>query len=99
MSHDKYKFHNWKNVFVVPKYPTYPDMFQMPEKFDEYYGYSSHMHGIADALVAVARGAKYIEKHVTLDKTEESIKDNHFALSFREFRAMVFTGTEMARLV
>ena len=71
----------------------------MPEKFDEYYGYSSHMHGIADALIAVSRGAKYIEKHVTLSKTERTIKDNAFSLSLDEFAQMVSIGTEMARLV
>ena len=98
VSHAKYKFPNWKNLFVVPMYPTYPNMIEIPEKFNEYYGYSSHMHGYADALIAVSRGAQYVEKHVTLDKTEESIKDNHFALSFDEFSQMVSIGTEMARL-
>ena len=99
VSHHKYKFPNWKNIFVVPSYPTYPNMFQMPEKFDEFYGYSSHMHGIADALLAVSRGAQYIEKHVTLNKTERTIKDNAFSLSFGEFSQMVSIGTEMARLL
>ena len=99
VSHHKYKFPNWKNIFVVPSYPTYPNMFQMPDKFDEFYGYSSHMHGIADALLAVARGAQYIEKHVTLNKTERTIKDNAFSLSFDEFAQMAAIGREMCRFV
>ena len=100
VSHGDYSFSNWHRLFVVPRYPTYPDELVVPETFGgKWYGYSSHVHGYTDALIAIARGARYIEKHVTLDKTETSIKDNHFALSFEEFRAMVFIGTEMARLV
>jgi len=87
----------------VPCYPTYPEDIRMPNSFGaapgEVYGYSSHVHGIEDALMAIARGAQYIEKHVTLDKTEESIRDNAFALSFDEFAEMVRIGRGMARLV
>ena len=61
-------------------------------------GYSSHTHGIEDALVAIGRGATVIEKHVTLNKTEESIKDNQFALNFDEFSEMVHIGRAMSRL-
>lgn len=100
ISHGDYTASGWHNIFVVPGYPTYPDSVVLPESFDdEWYGYSSHVHGYGDALIAVARGAKYIEKHVTLDKTETTIKDNHFALSFDEFRQMVDVGREMGRLV
>ena len=90
---------NVRNLFLVPSYPLYPENFKLPERFDSHYGYSSHVHGYADALIAIARGAKMVEKHVTLDKTEESIKDNAFALSFTEFAQMVSIGREMARLL
>ena len=100
LSDDSYSdYANVRNLFLVPEYPLYPENFRLPEKFDKHYGYSSHVHGYADALIAIARGAKLVEKHVTLDKTEESIKDNAFALSFAEFSQMVSIGTEMARLV
>ena len=100
VSHGDYSFSNWHRLFVVPRYPTYPDELVIPEEFgDKWYGYSSHVHGYADALIAIARGARYIEKHVTLDKTERTIKDNAFSLSFGEFSQMVSIGTEMARLI
>ena len=100
ISHGGYDFYNFKKLFVVAEYPTYPDDMIMPPMFGgEWYGYSSHMHGYADALIAVARGAQYIEKHVTLDKTEESIKDNHFALSFDEFADMAKISCNIARLL
>lgn len=101
VSHGGYNgFNNWHGIFVVPRYPTYPNELVIPERFDDkWFGYSSHVHGFADALIAVARGARYIEKHVTLDKTETSIKDNHFALSFDEFAQMATIGREMERLL
>ena len=92
-------------IYCIPEYPVYPDKLVLPSTFHpdarttSWYGYSSHAHGIADALLAIARGALYIEKHVTLDKTEESIRDNAFALSFEEFGEMVRTGRDIARLL
>jgi len=88
-----------RNIFTVSAYPTYPSMLHMPECFDEYYGYSSHLHGIGDKLLAVARGAKYVEAHTTLNKLDTSIRDHSFALSFSEFRQMVDVGSEIRRLV
>lgn len=84
-------------LYCTPDYPQYPPI-EMPEKFDKYYGYSSHMHGYADALIAVARGAEYIEKHVTLNKADTTLRDNAFALSFDEFGEMVRIGEQMAVL-
>jgi len=98
VSHGDYDFANWRRIFVVPRYPTYPNELVIPEGFGhKWHGYSSHVHGYADALIAIARGARYIEKHVTLDKTETSIKDNAFSLSFDEFAQMVSMGREMAK--
>ena len=77
-----------KGIFCTKGYPSYPPV-EMPDEFDEYYGYSSHMHGFEDALEAVSRGAQYIEKHVTLNKADTSLRDNAFALSFEEFGNMV----------
>lgn len=98
VSHRGYVHPNVRNIFVVPCYPTYPEDVVFPEFGPFWYGYSSHVHGYADALAAIVKGAKYIEKHVTLDKTEASIKDNHFAISFEEFAQMVSLGKEIARL-
>jgi len=91
--------HNVHKIWCVSMYPTYPVNVVIPEKFgDPWYGYSSHVHGIGDALIAIARGARYVEKHFTLDKTESSIKDNHFALVPEEFEMMVKIGKDIARL-
>ena len=94
---------NVRGIACVSCYPTYPRDMWMPDSFGdkpgEFYGYSSHMHGISDKLIAVARGAQYIEAHVTLSKVERTIKDNAFSLSFDEFAQMASIGREMARLI
>ena len=92
---------NWSSrqitwLYTNSEYPsyTYP-------KQREYFrgsGYSDHTHGIAAPLCAVAHGAKVVECHFTLDPTEESIKDNHFACTPDEFATMVRLGNEIDRL-
>jgi N-acetylneuraminate synthase len=51
-------------------------------------GYSGHERGIAVAIAAVAKGAKVIEKHFTLDREMEG-NDHRVSLLPQEFAAMV----------
>ncbi|MFP4255054.1 MAG: N-acetylneuraminate synthase family protein [Halothece sp.] len=51
-------------------------------------GYSGHERGINIALAAVAKGAKVIEKHFTLDKSMEGV-DHKVSLLPEEFQAMI----------
>jgi sialic acid synthase SpsE/sugar phosphate isomerase/epimerase len=51
-------------------------------------GYSGHERGIAVPIAAVARGAKVIEKHFTLDRSWEG-NDHRVSLLPDEFKAMV----------
>jgi len=51
-------------------------------------GYSGHERGINVALAAVARGAKVIEKHFTLDQNMEG-NDHRISLLPKEFAHMV----------
>lgn len=51
-------------------------------------GYSGHERGIHVAIAAVAKGAKIIEKHFTLDKTMEG-NDHKISLLPEEFQEMV----------
>ncbi len=51
-------------------------------------GYSGHERGIAVAIAAVSRGAKVIEKHITLDRNMEG-NDHRVSLLPTEFKAMV----------
>ena len=51
-------------------------------------GYSGHERGIAVSIAAIAKGAKVIEKHFTIDKTMEG-NDHKVSLLPEEFREMV----------
>jgi len=60
---------NVKYLYCVSEYPTEYKSLNFPPVFgDFYYGFSDHTLGIEASLVAVARGAKLIEKHFTLSK-------------------------------
>jgi N,N'-diacetyllegionaminate synthase len=103
------KFHqSWtgKLIYCKSKYPTYPEdiakspsYLGMPEFGRDWFGYSDHMHGIDACLLAVARGAQYIEKHFCLDKTDLTVRDTVFSATPDEFAEMVRIGNGIRRLL
>jgi sialic acid synthase SpsE len=89
-------------IFCRSKYPSYPeDMVGMPERFsaDSFYGYSDHLHGIEACLVAIARGAAFVEKHITLNRTSTVIRDHVLSATPPEFAELTRLGGAMHRLV
>lgn len=91
---------NIKYLWCKSKYPTMPwDISDMPENFrysvPKYDGFSDHTLGIEAALIAIARGATIIEKHVTLDKTDNTIRDHVVSCTPDEFAIMVKLGKAM----
>ena len=62
-------------------------------------GYSDHTIGIDTCLLAIARGAKIIEKHFTLDKSSTVIRDHALSATPEEFRTMVNIGLEIYKKV
>lgn len=97
---NRYLYRSGKDVFCVSKYPTYPEELKLP-RFGggSYKGYSDHTHGIEACLLAVSRGASYIEKHVCLDKSDLVTRDTPFSATPGEFSEMVRIGTGMRRLL
>lgn len=83
-------------LYVSSQYPNF--CYKVDTKYPKGTGYSDHTHGIAAPLCAIAYGARVVECHFTLDPTEESIKDNHFACTPGEFATMVRLGDEISRL-
>jgi sialic acid synthase SpsE len=56
-------------LYCVSKYPTPLDEVHLASiDFKKYAGFSDHTIGINAPMVALARGARIIEKHFTLDK-------------------------------
>jgi len=93
---------NIQYLYCVSKYPTFAnDLKNFPKKFDEnnFCGYSDHSIGIENCLIAITRGAKIIEKHFTLDKSNTTIRDHALSATPEEFRNMVNLGTEIYKIV
>jgi sialic acid synthase SpsE len=88
-------------IYCHSKYPAYPeDLASFPEHFSDsgYYGFSDHLHGIEASLLAISRGAQYIEKHFTLNKTSTVIRDHILSATPDELRLLVDIGKPLARL-
>lgn len=89
-------------IFCVSKYPCYPGDVRLPAHFGHYqpwHGYSDHMHGIAACLAAVARGARYIEKHFCLGKDDLTVRDTPFSATPGEFSELTRLGRELERFL
>jgi sialic acid synthase SpsE len=88
-------------IFCRSSYPTAPEeLAGMPGRFgdDGYFGYSDHCLGTSACLVALARGARFIEKHLTLNKTSAVIRDHVLSATPEEFEELVRVGGPVARL-
>ena len=63
---------NVKYLFCKSLYPAqYRDYADQPADYanSEYHGISDHTHGIEISLLAIARGASFVERHFTLSKS------------------------------
>ncbi len=97
-----FKFKNIDYLFCISKYPTFiDDMKNFPKKFSkkEFTGYSDHTIGIDTCLLAISRGAKIIEKHFTLDKSDNTIRDHALSATPEEFRDLVNIGKEIHKKI
>jgi N,N'-diacetyllegionaminate synthase len=94
-------------IWCKSKYPTYPEDIEktqdypgMPTPFNPpWFGYSDHMHGLEGCLLAVARGAAYIEKHFCLDKSDLSVRDTVFSATPSEFAEMTRHGNALWQIL
>ena len=88
---------NVRYMYCISKYPTMPwELKDFPKEFgNRYEGYSDHTLGIDTALLAISRGAKIIEKHFTLDKSDVTIRDHALSATPEELRQLITLGREM----
>lgn len=87
-------------LWCKSSYPSAPwDMLDMPKNFatSPYSGFSDHTVGIETSLLAIARGARIIERHFTLDKSDTSIRDHALSSTPDEFALLVKLGRLMAK--
>ena len=100
----KLPFLNLKNVKLLwckSLYPTAPwEIKEFPKIFSKksYTGLSDHSIGIELSLIAISRGATIIEKHLTLDKSDTTIRDHALSLTPNEFKQMVDIGKAIYKI-
>lgn len=98
------EYDNVQYLWCVSEYPTeYKKMRKMPKSFDDtiYTGISDHSLGIEASLVAVARGAQVIEKHITYSKlgSAKSNFDHTCSITIDELAELVKYGKLMGKVV
>lgn len=89
-------------IYCRSKYPSYPeDLTDFPSRFspETFYGYSDHLHGMEGCLLAVARGARYVEKHFTLNRADATIRDHVLSATPDEFQLLPRLGIPLAKLI
>lgn len=89
-------------IWCRSKYPTYPDdLLGVPDRYsaDGYYGYSDHCHGLSACFLAISRGAQYVEKHFTMNKASQVIRDHTLSATPDEIRQLSQLGGEITKLV
>lgn len=99
---DLIKYKNLKYFWCKSKYPCEPiDLIDLPKDFNNsvFSGYSDHSIGIETCLIAIVRGAKIIEKHFTLDKSENIIRDHSLSATPQEFRNLVNLGKDIFKKI
>ena len=92
---------NVKFLRCLSKYPSDPwDYSDILTRYDEkVIGYSCHFPGIEVALAAVSHGAKLVEKHFTLDKSDTSIRDHALSATPDEFRLLTRFSDKISRML
>lgn len=86
-------------LYCVSKYPTpLEDLNLLKVDFSKYSGFSDHTIGIEAALVAMARGARIIEKHFTLDKNMHG-PDHAGSMDPGELKQIVEFSRKFARIL
>lgn len=86
-------------LWCISQYP--PDLAElskMPKNFvdSNYRGISDHFIGISSSLLAISRGAKIVERHFTLDQTNEKIRDHQISTNPQEFATLISVGRHLS---
>ena len=77
-------------MHCVSSYPlkaenvNFPKLYEIKKTFKNF-GYSGHYSSIEDCYVPIILGAKYVEKHFTINKNNPG-RDNKFAILPRELK-------------
>lgn len=74
---------------VLPEHANLKAIKTLQTELDCTIGYSDHTIGVDASLIAVALGARIIEKHFTIDKNYSDFRDHQLSADPEEFRQLV----------
>lgn len=95
-------FENCHWLWCESIYPLLPFQIKnFPSIFNNktFIGLSDHSQGLELSLLAISRGAKIIERHFTLDKSDQTIRDHALSSSPDEFAKLVEYGNSINDLI
>lgn len=93
---------NAEYLWCVSEYPLHPfNINDFPDEFTSgtFCGLSDHTQGPGLAMIAASRGARIIERHFTLDKSNTTIRDHALSSTPDEFRDLVLRCNDISRIL
>lgn len=72
---------------------------QLQDKFKCAIGYSDHTLGIEASLLAIALGARIIEKHFTIDKNKSDFRDHKLSADPQELKQLITKAREILTIL
>ena len=75
-------------IYCINKYPTPVDDVDL-ERMKEFHGYSCHTPVMTHIMLAVGTGIKFLEIHVTPDRTDRLVVDNSISFQLNELPDLV----------
>ena len=91
---------NIEYLYCVANYPTMLYQIKMPDFENSFFsGFSDHTVGIDACIFAVSRGAKIIEKHFTLDKSDTTIRDHALSATPNELKKLIELGRNINSII
>lgn len=79
----------FRPLYCIPEYPTPPEHLKLPDFNCNWKGFSDHTIGIEAAMMAISKGATYIEKHFTIDRHDTSGPDHICSSEPAEMKKLV----------
>jgi len=94
-------YQNVNFLFCKSLYPAeYSDYSDQPKDYDNsgFFGISDHTYGIETSLIALSRGANFVEKHFTLSKSLEG-SDHKCSITPDELKDLTRIGKQIHKVI
>jgi N,N'-diacetyllegionaminate synthase len=84
---------------VPPEQANISAILQLKKELGCTIGYSDHTLGVETSLLAIALGARVIEKHFTIDKNKSDFRDHQLSANSSDFRHLITKSKEILTIL